>query len=222
MELAMRRVYHFCPNGHGISNLVNRRLKVSTFTDLNDSFELLCHDAGDEATRKSLNEFKQVISKKSSLLCFSKSFNSPVQWAHYADRHKGLCLGFDVPCDFVGDVRYTARRIQFGAKSKDMKEGFAKQAADIFMTKYKHWSYEEEVRMLGDLRAPDPESGLYFIGFGESLVLKEVVVGSRSNLLRKDVNDALGALHDQVDVFQVRAAFRSYKMVKCLDASLWV
>ncbi|MGN8030917.1 DUF2971 domain-containing protein [Pseudomonas sp. 22189] len=221
MGLEMRRVYHFCNEVHGITNLERRRIKVSTFLDLNDPFELLCHDAGDETVRKKLNQFKKSVAEKSGLLCFSRSYSSPVQWAHYANRHQGICLGFDVPRTHVGDVRYTSRRVKFDAKSEDLIEGFARQTEEMFMTKYKHWSYEQEVRMFGDLKEPDPESGLYFAGFNESLVLKEVVVGASSKLGREDINKALGTLVDSVSCFQVRAAFRSYKMVKCVDKSLW-
>lgn len=218
----MRRVYHFCRPDHGVSNLICRRLKVSTFMDLNDPFELLCHDVSDELTRKRLNQFKSVVSSKHGLLCFSKSFHSPVQWAHYADRHRGLCLGFDVPSDFVGDVAYTSKRLNFNASALDLANGFSRQVSELFMTKYKHWSYEQEVRMLGDLKVPDPESGLYFAPFNESLVLKEVIVGSQSELSRADLVGALGSLFDSVKLFKVRAAFKSYKMVKNRDSSLWV
>lgn len=36
------------------------------------------------------------MSEKYGLLCFCETWQSPLLWNHYADRHKGICLGFDV------------------------------------------------------------------------------------------------------------------------------
>jgi hypothetical protein len=41
------------------------------------------------------------------MLCFSRDWHNPVQWSHYADKHRGICLGFDVPDSLLVPVQYT-------------------------------------------------------------------------------------------------------------------
>ncbi|MEX5531061.1 DUF2971 domain-containing protein [Pseudomonas syringae] len=218
--MELRRVYHFCNAEYGLENIRNRRIKVSTFDDLNDPFELLCHDVGDSGLRGRLNEFKRKVQREQGLLCFSAAYSSPVQWAHYADRHKGLCLGFDMPSEYLEDVVYTTKRLKFMAEPQDIKNGFQRQVKELFTTKYLHWSYERELRSFGALGAPDPINGLYFNAFSEHMALKEVAVGSAAKISRAQLHEALGDL-PSVSCFKVRAAFRSYTMVKNKEETLW-
>ena len=89
------------------------------------------------------------------------------------------------------------------------------------LTKYKHWSYEKEVRLFGDLGIKDAEKGLYFQYFGLYLELKEVAVGYKSTVSRRDLDECLGDLIGKVDCYKVRPAFNSFKMVRNRDETLW-
>ena len=47
------------------------------------------------------------------ILCFSLNWTSLLLWAHYADNHKGICLGFDLqdgPDWYVYPVSYVKER----------------------------------------------------------------------------------------------------------------
>ena len=216
-----RRIYHFCNREFGIQNIRLRRVKVSTFSSLNDPFELLCHNASNETLRRNLQIFKEDVSLKHGIICFSGARTSPVQWAHYSDRHTGVCLGFDVPEDFVMDVVYTNKRLEFVFDAEGFDGNPKSPGMQAFLTKYKHWSYEQEVRMFGSLGKPDPISGLHFQPFNENLELKEVVVGFDSTVSRRELVDCLGDLARSVDCYKVRPAFTSYNMVRNRDGSLW-
>jgi len=72
--------------------------------------------------------------KPKGLLCFSRHWHNPVLWAHYADSHKGLCLGFDVP-DGDRDVAYVERPIKLTHLDLSV-------ADSMLFTKYEHWRYE--------------------------------------------------------------------------------
>jgi hypothetical protein len=206
------RVYHFLDSTFGLVNVRNRRLKVSLFDSVNDPFELLCHNLGDKELRRRMGLFKAHTAAGSGMICFSKSMNSPVQWAHYAERHKGICLGFEVPDQFLEEVRYVFERVDFrrGAPWHAVVDDRVKQ---FLLTKYDHWSYEQEVRMFGELKATD-NSGLFFQPFSENMVLKEIIVGFASTITRRDVDLALGDLIGTVTSFKVRPAFQEFKMVR--------
>ena len=105
------KAYHFLPANYGLANLQRRHLKVATIPELNDPFELLCLDLSDPELRSAMRAWKAEIGRRFGLLCFSRTWRNPVQWSHYADRHRGLCLGFELPeSDYARDVTYSGRR----------------------------------------------------------------------------------------------------------------
>ena len=155
------------------------------------------------------------------MLCFSKDWSNPVLWSHYAEKHRGLCLGFDVADQNCIEVEYTARR--FTAKAEQLlttgpDENFMKR---LLRTKFAHWEYEEEVRNFLRLEEVDPETGLYFSDFSKELILKEIIVGARSDVSRNDISDVLGKLESEVDAFKARLAFKSYAVVRNKNQKLW-
>lgn len=76
--------------------LHERRLKLSTIAELNDPFELLGASIGEPAARKVLRYVQGRVADTFGLVCMSTTWQSPVMWAHYGDKHKGVCLGFEV------------------------------------------------------------------------------------------------------------------------------
>ena len=40
--------------------------------------------------------YKAEVARRWGVLCFSEDKSDVLQWSHYADRHQGMCLGFDV------------------------------------------------------------------------------------------------------------------------------
>jgi hypothetical protein len=211
-ESRKMRVYHFLDAKFGLVNVKDRRLKVSLFDSVNDPFELLCHSLGDRELRRRMGLFKAHTAAGAGMICFSKSMNSPVQWAHYAERHKGVCLGFEVPDKFLEEVNYVSERVDF-RREKPWDAVVDSRVQEFLLTKYDHWSYEQEVRMFGELKVSD-SSGLFFQPFSEDMVLKEVIVGFASTITRRDVEAALGELIGAVECYKVRPAFKEFKMVK--------
>src|SRR5882724_8377120 len=100
------RVFHFVNEEHGLEDVRKRRLKVATLKDLNDPFELFGVRLADEALRRAFRIMKDELGAKHGLLCFSRSWHNPVLWSHYAAKHTGVCLGFDVPDELLGSVSY--------------------------------------------------------------------------------------------------------------------
>src|SRR5262245_27709943 len=93
--LGYRRVYHFTPATHAISDIVFRRMKVARFSEMNDPIELLAFMPG-PAGQKAFRQYREEANKANGVLCWSADWREPVLWSHYADRHRGICLGFDL------------------------------------------------------------------------------------------------------------------------------
>ena len=106
------RVYHFTNAKYGLEDINLRRLKVARISELNDPFELMAPIFSGAETRETWGDFRRRADGEIGLLCFSKSWRNPVQWSHYADKHRGICMGFEVPDAKVSPVKYIAKRIR--------------------------------------------------------------------------------------------------------------
>jgi len=217
------RAYHFVPADYGLENIKLQRLKIARLADLNDPFEARAIALGNRARRRAFEKYVEQFSKDKGLLCFSRNWKNPVQWSHYADRHRGICLGFDIPDDMVTAVTYRSQR--YPAAELDGLGAIDSPAAEqtflqMMNTKFQHWEYEDEVRMFASLTDPDPR-GLYFAEFTPQLVLAEVIVGHRCAVKRPVVEDHLGTLRGMVALKKARLAFQSYEVVEQKDRSRW-
>ena len=105
------RVYHFINTQYGLQVLLERRLKIARVHELNDPFEFIGMDLSEDTLREAMERIKDDYNKLFGILCFSKRWDNPVQWAHYADGHKGLCLGFDIPDEHLTKVDYVDKRM---------------------------------------------------------------------------------------------------------------
>lgn len=216
------RVYHFINSVFGLEDLRNRRLKIALISDLNDPFELLGPRLKNPIARQAFAMTKDQLGKIRGMLCFSRDWQNPVQWSHYADGHKGLCLGFDVPNDYLTPVSYNADRFEpdLGMLSSGGSSA-EREMIKVLSTKYLHWQYENEMRCFVKLENKDPGSGLYYCDFSEKLALNAVIVGHRSEVSRSQLQEAMTGDLATIPTFKARLAFNSYRIVNQLNSKLW-
>lgn len=105
------RVYHFINTQYGLQVLLERRLKIARAHELNDPFEFMGMELPEDTLREAMESLKDHYDRTLGILCFSRRWDNPVQWAHYADGHKGLCLGFDIPDEALTEVNYVDERM---------------------------------------------------------------------------------------------------------------
>jgi hypothetical protein len=174
------RGYHLTSAEHAISTIALGRVKLARMSEVNDPFELMALDCLKMTRRKALEGFRSEQDGKIGMLCFSHRWSNPVLWSHYADSHKGICLGFDVHerlgVKGVRSVEYAAEKFKLDDDQDAAKIPAAVQEA-LLWTKFKHWQYEEELRAFIELSQAVKESGRYFYRFGEDLRLREVILG---------------------------------------------
>jgi hypothetical protein len=207
------RVYHFINSEYGLKDLRERRLKISRIMELNDPFEFLGADLSNREFRKAMKATKKALSKTRGILCFSANWINPVQWTHYADRHRGICLGFDIPDDHLSKVDYVPERLSANGKiTEDLMLKF-------LTTKFIHWAYEEEYRLF--LALEQEENGLFYVDFSEDIKLSQLIIGAHSSVTRAEVKEALGEDMAGVEVFKARAAFRRFEIVRNRNEKLW-
>src|SRR5438309_1891054 len=106
------RAYYLTSAEHGINAIALSRLKVARFSDVNDPFEVFGVNFHGRAARKLVRKFKDDYDSKTGLLCFSSNWSNSMIWSHYASKHKGICLGFNLRLTRVLKVDYVAERIR--------------------------------------------------------------------------------------------------------------
>lgn len=216
------RVFHFVNTEFGLENLRRRRLKIATLHELNDPFELFGVSLSDESLRRAFRAMKDQLASNHGLLCFSRDWHNPVQWSHYAEKHTGMCLGFDIPDEHLGPVTYSRKRLVVEAESlRNPRELNEETARRFLFTKYSHWRYENEVRCFVTLEEKDPDKNLYFAEFSDKLRLAAVIIGAQSSVTRETLRTALGELSDNVETIKARLAFKTFRVVRQRDPKLW-
>jgi hypothetical protein len=198
------RVYKFLSAAFGLKSLYEKRLKISRIDDLNDPFDLLPFDLSDRAQRWAARETRKVFAATQGVLCFSVLWRDPVMWAHYSDKHKGICLGFDVPDDVARRVEYVSERFPF-PQSPTMAD-----SDRMLWTKFNNWAYEEEIRIWATL--DEHEDRIYYKDFDDNLRLMEVIAGAECSDPEHAFQRALNPF-PSVKPFKARAGFKKFEVV---------
>lgn len=209
------RLYYLTSEKWAKVILKEKRLKLSTFNELNDPFELLGAAMGERDSRWLLKKLREHWEESVGLICTSRTWHNPVMWAHYGDKHKGVCLGFDVPDELPREMKYEPERLRGLLDHSKPLMGLDEQTLQIILeTKFKDWEYEREWRLFSKLEERDPDTGLYYINFTPNLVLKQVIVGHRCTWSVGAAAKAVGKVSTTVQVLKARPAFDSYEIVQ--------
>jgi hypothetical protein len=115
-----------------------------------DELTIKCIEAFNKKGQKFLEPF--IESYKAfidyhGICCFTKGKDNLLLWSHYADSHKGVCLGFDYDLMIkkfpqFDEVEYSDNPFYFDIKNVD--ESIAKTV----LRKSTDWKYEEEIRFV--------------------------------------------------------------------------
>jgi hypothetical protein len=208
------RVYHLMPPEYALAAISLGRLKVARFSDVNDPFELLALGLKGDHRRQVMRNFKNAMDKKQGILSFSGNWTNPVLWSHYANRHRGICLGFNLRRSKAEAITYEDERIR--QELDDDKHSMhltREQEILLRRTKYSHWEYEEEHRLFVDLEKSVQEGPLHFWNFDDDLVLTEVILGVNSRLPLDKVRSLTAGRYAHVLTYGARLAVKSFGIV---------
>lgn len=157
--------------------LLNRELWFASPVTLNDPFE--AESSIDEvleavwalkpipiAKRKDFENMLRLQLSSTGICSFSKTRKNQLMWSHYADEHKGVCIGFKehmirsedsniYPIDVTYQAEYPfkeiIKRINYFERIREMNN-LDNIAGDILLsilgTKYTSWKYERERRLV--------------------------------------------------------------------------
>lgn len=117
--------------------------------------------------------------KSSGICCFSTLENSILQWSHYSDYHKGICLKFDIledPEFFMIPVIVSYRQVMQHYNHYI----HAPHIVDyLIQPKFHDWSYESEIRVVKMERNIIDNGNKRGFKFNDK-ALKEVIFGTNT------------------------------------------
>lgn len=208
------RVYHLTSAEFAISSIGLGRLKVARFSDLNDPFELMAINFRERQVRKIVRDFKSAYDSHTGVLCFSADWTNPVLWSHYGAKHRGICLGFNLRRSRAQKVRYKDERLLAQLGEEGEPATIDKKLQKLLLcTKFRHWHYEEELRVFVPLEEAMEEGRLHFCPFDKDLQLAEVILGPQCSLSLDAVRHLTEAIYPKVVTFGARLAFKFFKVV---------
>jgi Protein of unknown function (DUF2971) len=209
------KLYHLTTSQFALSALALRRLKVARLSELNDPFELQAVSAETPEHYEFFRRVKERIDSTHGVLCFSKNWSNPVLWGHYADKLRGVALGFEITSPHLVPVIYSKSPTMIDT---DHETGLPKINDALIdrlqRTKFEDWQYEDEMRVYVQLDQSLKESGLYFYPFDESIVLTEIILGPRCELPVESLKALLGANASGVRVIKSQLATQSFNVVE--------
>lgn len=211
------RLYHFMKEEYARKALNHRRLKISEIDKLNDPFELLGVNFRSIEFEKAFLKMKGEQSKNIGILCFSESYKNPVQWSHYAEYHKGICLVFELNASML--ARGQLKKVNYKSGKLKLPYDFLRDRdkdvhfmLKVFSTKFKHWCYEKEYRAFVKLDERDGDH--YFFDFCADMRLLEVILGCNSRLAYEELYKDMGDLEKSVDVSRAYTCPNEFKILK--------
>jgi hypothetical protein len=208
------RAYKFLEEKFGLRDIAEKQVKASKFADMNDPFELIGVQWSDSAAEDALVSHN---ASEYGVMCLSKNCSDPLLWAHYTDKHRGICLGFDVPDDplLVHPVIYVTGREKQDSDIlyEALKTHNSYIYKDPFMLKllfkYEGWRYEYVVRLLKRLG-----SGMTFFHFNDDdFALREVILGLRCKVTKKSIQNRLRGYNRPVDIFRAKLSNDKFEIL---------
>lgn len=159
---------------------------------------------------------EERIEKIVGVLCLTDSDRNLTMWAHYADSHKGLVIGFDTSHAFFsstdtgsGQPCHLKKVTYCDDRPKLTFSGL--RAEDIFLTKGKDWSRENEWRMFAGLSVGKVEvtkegEEIHLFAYPHALVTK-IIVGCRASAeVFEEINRIKAATPDLSRAVVLRAS----------------
>lgn len=143
-----------------------------------------------------------AVMRKFGVSCFSEKNDDILMWAHYANKHQGICLVFSTASKFFDGlvpVKYVPKRPAMSVLPKSNPD----RVIELMSTKLNHWAYEEEWRLFRRFKNRTykyPKSAL-----------KQVIFGSRCS--DSDRNLVLKLIGDRkISTFDAQMSPYDYKM----------
>jgi hypothetical protein len=102
-----------------------------------------------EVFKKALRSTLPDVIRNQGICCFSKTHKNILMWSHYADKHKGICIGFN-PRKSMETFPLLHVNYEHDFKPIEYFSDKSDALLNVLITKSADWIYEDEMRILKD------------------------------------------------------------------------
>jgi hypothetical protein len=117
----------------------------------------------------------------------------------------------------AADNRYDPKRLKFDLDTSKVNAGITPGIVKaMLLTKFEAWRYEGEFRVMADLKEQEKDGHYYYYyaDFGETLLLREVIIGVRCETSQQEVASWIGAIGHAIEMRKARLAFNDFKVLE--------
>lgn len=142
---------------------------------------------------QTIGDRSNLHNSKYGITCFSKNNDNILMWAHYANKHQGICLGFDIDETDIHLEKFIDEKnkqldeslshkllpIEYGDNRPEFRFS-GNNTEELLRTKSILWQYENEIRIMA--RSNEDMSfskGLYY----KASCLKKIILGANMPLI---------------------------------------
>jgi hypothetical protein len=209
--VSKKTLYYYSPASYLFENLALKRVKVSRITDLNDPYEVFAINRRSKKAAQQLEEWRRQTNTELGVVCLSKNEWNPVMWAHYADRHRGVCYRFEVSEARLCEVNYLCE-----PEKVDVVDRLSEFDRTDWLMSHKsyEWSYEKETRMVVKLSDAIHDGGFYFKCFSDTFLLRGIRLGMSCRVSPEAVRAASAAANLDIKVSKMKMSSTSFRIIE--------
>ena len=155
------------------------------------------------------DEVKSRIENEFGILSLTKNPNNFLMWSHYANSHKGFCVGFNSQILFdtiecaIGPVTYSNKIPKFG-----LFEPIDVFTVKLLGTKGTFWKYEEEYRIIKQFAA---NQALQIPAEG----IEEIILGCNMNQEERwEIIDLVKKDLPLCRIFELKPSFDYFELIQ--------
>jgi len=138
-------LYKYIPiNPHQLLSLINEEIYFSLYSQLNDPLE--CFFLNEDAMMGECFQQSDIVPRICSMVKYipnAESSEPTLMFAHYANEHKGICVGYEIDLEQLKENKSVA----YGEVLYEQKNE-AYNLKDLYMLKDPAWKYEKEFRFV--------------------------------------------------------------------------
>lgn len=174
-------------------------LKIKYYDkDIKEAINNTKHELTRQKRREVIKEFKnpkkraQILKSKRKeykLSCFSKYNDQTLMWSHYADKHNGICIGFNFPHRY--DDKFILCPVKYIKELKELDCNADTHRVILYWLTNKsiNWEYEGEFRAISHSKNIDSK---YEYTTYDSKYIQEIIFGC--NLSDEKIYNAISRI----------------------------
>lgn len=143
-DIENNSLYNYMPiNKNTIKSIKNNKLWLSHTNNFNDPV--------DPTIKRYKGKYDYILDSI-KVGCLITNYDNTLMWSHYADKHKGMCVEYDIS-NIIDKEDYVIRKINYDMKAIVDENSIdnifdINLLLDLFCIKSKEWEYEDEYRIL--------------------------------------------------------------------------